>query len=124
MESGISCDIMLSARHDQGRSQCCEQASNLYNIKVSTKLSGREVHLNPKVPKRGRLAQQMAADHPLKPDDKWQAMQDLHALCVQDFTVLYLPRSRPVDGACPVKCCQMQLERLVFFTTATSGDRR
>ena len=66
------------------------------------------------IPERGRLAQQMRADHPLKPDDMWQALQDLHALCVQDFTVLYLPRSRPVDGACPVKCCQLQMERSVL----------
>jgi hypothetical protein len=47
------------------------------------------------IPERGRLAQKMAADQPLEPGEMWQALQDLHALCVQDFTVLYLPRSRP-----------------------------
>ena len=65
------------------------------------------------IPERGRLAEQMGVDRPLEPDEMWQALKDLHALCVQDFTVLYLSRSRPVDGACPVKCCQVQLERLV-----------
>lgn len=63
------------------------------------------------IPERGRLAQKMAADQPLEPGEMWQALQDLHALCVQDFTVLYLPRSRPVDGACPTKCCQLRLDR-------------
>ena len=63
------------------------------------------------IPERGRLAHQMRADYPLKPDGMWQSLQDLHALCVQDFTVLYLPRSRPVDGACPIKCCQLNIER-------------
>ena len=65
------------------------------------------------IPQRGRLAEQMALNRPLEPEEMWQALQDLHALCVQDFTVLYLPRSRPVDGACPVKCCQVQLDRSV-----------
>ena len=65
------------------------------------------------IPERGRLAEQMAIDRPLEPDEMWQALQDIHALCSQDFTVLYLPRSRPVDGACPVKCCQVQLDRSV-----------
>ena len=63
------------------------------------------------IPERGRLAQTMAADQPSEPGEMWQALQDLHSLCVQDFTVLYLPRSRPVDGACPTKCCQLRLDR-------------
>lgn len=63
------------------------------------------------IPERGRVAQKMAADQPLEPGEMWQALQDLHSLCVQDFTVLYLPRSRPVDGACPTKCCQLHLDR-------------
>ena len=63
------------------------------------------------IPERGRLAQQMAADHALEPAEMWQALQDLYTLCVQDFTVLYLPKSRPVDGACPVKCCQLRMDR-------------
>ena len=44
----------------------------------------------------------------------WRAMQDIHDLCVQDFTVLYLPRSRPVDGAYPTKCCQIHMDRSAF----------
>ncbi|KAK5203076.1 hypothetical protein LTR47_011194 [Exophiala xenobiotica] len=52
----------------------------------------------------------MAADHALEPTEMWQALQDLYTLCVQDFTVLYLPKSRPVDGACPVKCCQLRMD--------------
>ena len=63
------------------------------------------------IPERGRLAQKMAADHALEPGEMWQALQDLYTLCVQDFTVLYLPKSRPVDGAYPVKCCQLRMDR-------------
>lgn len=63
------------------------------------------------IPERGRVAEQMGLDRSLNPDEMWQALQDLRSLCVQDFTVLYLPQSRPVDGACPVKCCQIQLDR-------------
>ncbi|KAN0069234.1 Protein of unknown function (DUF3435) domain containing protein [Elaphomyces granulatus] len=64
------------------------------------------------IPERGRLAQKMVADHALEPSEMWQALQDLYTLCVQDFTVLYLPKSRPVDGACPVKCCQLRMDSL------------
>ncbi|KAK5188772.1 hypothetical protein LTR99_008935 [Exophiala xenobiotica] len=53
----------------------------------------------------------MALDRPLEPAEMWQSLQDLHDLCVQDLTVLYLPRSRPIEGACPVKFCQIQLEK-------------
>ncbi|KAL2440885.1 hypothetical protein ABEF95_008226 [Exophiala dermatitidis] len=63
------------------------------------------------IPERGRLAQRMASDEPLSPDAMWDAMRDLHALCIRDFSVLYLPGLEPVDGACPVKCCQLQLDR-------------
>jgi hypothetical protein len=63
------------------------------------------------IPERGRLAQNMASDQPLEPGEMWRALQDIHSLCVQDFTVLYLPRSRPIDGACPVKCCQLRMDR-------------
>lgn len=63
------------------------------------------------IPERARIAQAMAAEEALEPGAMWQALQDLHTLCVQDFTVLYLPGCRPVDGACPRSCCQRQLER-------------
>lgn len=66
------------------------------------------------IPERGRLAEKMALDRPLEPAEMWQALQDLHDLCVQDLTVLYLPRSRPIDGAYPIKYYQIQLERWVF----------
>jgi hypothetical protein len=59
------------------------------------------------IPERERLAKKMASDQPLEPDATWHAIQDLYTLCVQDYTVLYLPKSRPVDGACPAKCCQL-----------------
>ena len=63
------------------------------------------------IPEQGRLAQYMASEQPLEPDEMWCALQDVRSLCVQDFTILYLPRSRPVDGACPVKCCQIRMDR-------------
>lgn len=64
-------------------------------------------------PERGRLAQKMALTRPLKSDEMWDSLQDLHTLCLQDSNVLYLPGSRPLDGACPVKCCRRQMDRYV-----------
>ena len=66
------------------------------------------------IPERGRLAEQMSADDHLEPAKMWLALQDLQSLCSQDFTVLYLPGSRPVDGACPIKCCQIPLDGSVL----------
>lgn len=62
-------------------------------------------------PERGRLAERMASTHPLSSDEMWDALGDVRALCLQDSNVLYLPGSRPVDGACPVKACQRQMNR-------------
>jgi hypothetical protein len=69
----------------------------------------RNLHLL--IPERGRLAQSMASDEPLSPAAMWRAMGDLHSLCTQDLTVLYLPGSEPREGACPVKCCQLKMNR-------------
>ena len=66
------------------------------------------------IPERGRLAQTMAADQALEPHGMWRALQDVYNLCKHDFTVLYLPGSRPVDGACPVKCCQLRMDRCAY----------
>ena len=66
------------------------------------------------VPERGRLASRMVTDHRLDPEDMWLALQDIQSLCTQDFTVLYLPGSRLVDGAYPVKYCQLSLETSVL----------
>lgn len=57
------------------------------------------------IPERGRLAQKMASDRPLDDNAMWDALQDLYSLCVQDFTILYLPNSHPIKGAYPAKCC-------------------
>jgi hypothetical protein len=63
------------------------------------------------IPERGRLALIMASDDPLSPAATWQAMQDLHSLCTRDLSVLYLPGLEPFEGACPVKCCRLKLDR-------------
>jgi Protein of unknown function (DUF3435) len=63
------------------------------------------------IPERERLAQKMALDEPLSSNVMWQATSDLYALCHQDTTVLYLPGHEPVEGACPVKCCRLKLDR-------------
>lgn len=63
------------------------------------------------MPERGRLAEMMATDRPLKQEEMRQAMQDLYSLCIRDFTVLYRPGEEPIDGACPVKCCRLKMER-------------
>jgi hypothetical protein len=63
------------------------------------------------VPERGRLAPLMTSDEPLAPTQMWLAIADLHSLCVQDFTVLYLPGRRPDQGCCPVPQCKLNLTK-------------
>jgi hypothetical protein len=62
-------------------------------------------------PERARLAQRLASDHTLTSEAKWFAMEDLYTLCTRDFSVLYLPGNQPTEGRCPVKCCQLELDR-------------
>jgi hypothetical protein len=62
-------------------------------------------------PERGHLARMMASEEPLSLADNWQAIRDMQSLITQDFTVLYLPGHEPVEGACPVPCCRLDLER-------------
>jgi hypothetical protein len=63
------------------------------------------------IPERGRLATWIASDAPLSPSETWQAIRDLHSLCVPVSTVLYLPGREPVQGACPVARCKLNLTR-------------
>lgn len=62
-------------------------------------------------PERGRLAKKMASACPLTSDEMWDALRDLYTLCLEDSNVLYLPGSRPMDDACPTKCCQRRMNR-------------
>lgn len=63
------------------------------------------------LPERRRLAQRLASDAIMTSVDRWLATEDLYTLCTRDFSVLYLPSHQPVNGRCPVKCCQIELER-------------
>ena len=63
------------------------------------------------ISERGRLAPLMKSDKPLAPTEMWLAIADLHSLCVQAFTVLYLPGRRPVQGVCPVAQCRANLTK-------------
>jgi hypothetical protein len=63
------------------------------------------------IPERGRLALIMASDEPMSPAATWQAMLDLYSLSTRDLSVLYLPGLEPFEGACPVKCCRLKLDR-------------
>jgi hypothetical protein len=63
------------------------------------------------IPERGRLTPLMKSDKPLAPTEMWLAIADLHSLCVQAFTVLYLPGRRPVQGFCPVARCRVNLTK-------------
>ena len=60
-------------------------------------------------PERGRLAQAMASTHALPAEEMWAALQDLVTLCHRGTDVLYLPGSRPINGACPI--CQRRMNR-------------
>ena len=62
-------------------------------------------------PERRWLAGKMASPQPLTSDQMWDALQDLHSLCVQDSNVLYLPGSRPIDDSCPVEACRRYMSR-------------
>jgi hypothetical protein len=66
------------------------------------------------IPERARLEEKMALNWPLKPVEMQQGLQDFHDLCIQDLTVLYLRWSRPVNGACPMRCCQLQQVRWIY----------
>jgi hypothetical protein len=57
----------------------------------------------------------MTFDEPLAPTQMWLAIADLHSLCVQDFTALYLPGHRPVQGYRPVPQCKLNLTKYVFL---------
>jgi len=72
------------------------------------------------IPERGRLALGMASDDPISPAAMWRAMEDLHSLCTRNFTVLYLPGNEPREDACPVKCCQLKMNRRVLVLFAYS----
>jgi len=43
------------------------------------------------VPERDRLAEMMASNEPLSKAATWKAIQEIHYLCMQSSTVLYLP---------------------------------
>ena len=62
-------------------------------------------------PERARLAQRLSSQELLTADARWLAMEDLYTLCTRDFSVLYLPGTQPMDGACPVQCCRLELEQ-------------
>ena len=66
------------------------------------------------VPERGRLAQWMASDESLSSSAMWLATHDLCSLCCRDLSVLFLPGHQPAGGSCPVKCCQLKLDRQVL----------
>jgi hypothetical protein len=67
------------------------------------------------IPERGRLAQHMASNEPLSPEAMWAATDDLRALYSLDLSVLYLPGHQPIEGRCPVKCCQLKLDRCLSW---------
>ena len=62
-------------------------------------------------PKRARLAQRLVSEELLTAETKWLAMTDLYTFCTRDSSVLYLPGCQPVEGRCPIECCQLELER-------------
>ena len=61
------------------------------------------------IPERGRLSKRMISDDILSSSERLQALKDLVGLCVRDFEVLYLPAEEPINGACPVENCQVEL---------------
>jgi hypothetical protein len=63
------------------------------------------------MPECGHLAKMMASDKPLTEGEMRVAMCDLRSRCIRDYTLLYQSGEEPVDGACPVKCCRLKIER-------------
>jgi hypothetical protein len=57
------------------------------------------------MPELGRLVERMSSDEPLTFREKLEVTKDLHALCMRDVDVVYLPGGEPVNGHCPASTC-------------------
>jgi hypothetical protein len=56
----------------------------------------------PPYPERARIAKKMQQKSALSVKEMHKVIQDLLALCEQDYTVFYFLGKEPVDRLCPV----------------------
>ena len=63
------------------------------------------------MPEIARIATAMSSNKELSFDEKLLFVEDLQTQCLRDFDVVYLPNESPVQGLCPVKGCQINIER-------------
>jgi hypothetical protein len=63
------------------------------------------------MPEVGRIATAMALTTELSFEEKLLFVQDLQTQCSRDFDVVYLPNEEPIEGLCPSKHCQVNIER-------------
>ncbi|KAJ5288305.1 hypothetical protein N7508_011080 [Penicillium antarcticum] len=64
------------------------------------------------MPEVGRIATAMALTTELSFKEKLLFVQDLQTQCSRDFDVVYLPNEEPIEGLCPSKHCQVNIESL------------
>ncbi|CAI7606767.1 unnamed protein product [Penicillium viridicatum] len=65
------------------------------------------------MPEVGRIATAVALTTELSFKEKLPFVQDLQTQCSRDFDVVYLPNEEPIEGLCPSKHCQVNIERNV-----------
>lgn len=65
------------------------------------------------IPERKRLAKLISSAEPCSRQEKLEAVQDMTAVCTMDHRIVYYPGERPVNHACPVPTCRIDLQRSV-----------
>jgi len=63
------------------------------------------------IPERGRLTEMMISDKVVSELERKQAITDIHSFITRDYTVLYRTGEELINGTCPVKDCDMKIER-------------
>ena len=64
---------------------------------------------------RGRLAKTMISDRVVSEEERKVAVEDLCSLASQDYTTLYRPGEKPVQGLCPVEGYNLSINRYSSF---------
>ncbi|KAJ5267504.1 hypothetical protein N7478_010312 [Penicillium angulare] len=64
------------------------------------------------MPELARIAESMSCTDELTFEGKLSFVEDLHILCSRKEDVIYLPNEEPIEGLCPAKDCQIEIQNL------------
>jgi hypothetical protein len=62
------------------------------------------------MPELARIAHAMSGTTELTFQEKLHYVEDIQTLCSRNEDVTYLPNEKPIDGHCPAKGCQLDIE--------------